>query len=82
VLVNWIEKEYALPEPPSAFEFVTAYRQALESAGWEIEGDFHGSLIQVQAIYLQGHRDIRLTLRLVGDAMAISVADVGAQRPK
>ena len=82
VTVNWIEKEYAIPEPPSAFEFVTAYRQALEAAGWEIEGDFHGSLVQVQAIYLQDGRDIRLTLRLVGDAMAISVADVGAQRPK
>ena len=82
VLVNWIEKEYAIPDPPSPYEFVTTYRQALEAAGWEIEGDFHGSLVQVQAIYLQDGRDIRLTLRLVGDAMAVSVADVGAQRPK
>lgn len=82
VFVNWIEKEYAIPDPPSAYEFVTTYRQALEAAGWEIEGDFRGSLVQVQAIYLQDGRDIRLTLRLLGDAMAVSVADVGAQRSK
>lgn len=82
VFVNWIEKQYAIPDPPSPYEFVTTYRQALETAGWEIEGDFHGSLVQVQASYLQNGRDIRLILRLVGDAMAVSVADVGAQRPK
>lgn len=82
VVVNWIEKEYQIPDPPSPYEFVTVYRRALEEAGWEIEGDFHGDLVQVQAIYLKDGRDIRLTLRLVGDAMAVSVADVGAQRPK
>jgi hypothetical protein len=80
--VTWIEKEYNLSDPPSPYEFVTSYRQALEAAGWEIEGDQHGSLVQIQAIYLKDGRDIRLTLRLVGDAMAVSVADVGAQRPK
>lgn len=82
VIVNWIEKEYALAAPPSPYEFVTSYRQALETAGWEIEGDFHGSIVQVQAVYLQEGRDIHLTLRLAGNAMAVSVADVGAQRPK
>ena len=82
VFVNWIEKQYVIPVPPSPYEFVTTYRQALEAAGWEIEGDFHGSLVHVQASYLRDGRDIRLILRLVGDAMAVSVADVGAQRPK
>jgi hypothetical protein len=82
MIVNWIEKEYSLPDPPSGIEFVTAYRMALESLGWEIEGDLHGSLVQLQAIYLKDDRDIRLTLRLVGNAMAISVADVGLQKPK
>lgn len=82
VILNWIEKEYSLPDPPSPYEFVTTYRQALEAAGWEIEGDFHGALVQVQAIYLKDGRDIRVTLRLMGDAMAVSVADVGIQKPK
>lgn len=78
-MVRWIEKEYALPAPPSPQEFVTSYRQALEAAGWEIEGGSQGASVQIQAIYLADGRDIRLTLRLVGDAMAVSVADVGAQ---
>jgi hypothetical protein len=82
VIVNWIEKQYAIPDPPSTYEFVATYRQALETAGWEIEGNFQGGLVQVQAIYLQDGRDIRLTLRLAGDVMAVSVADIGAQRPK
>lgn len=82
VLVNFIEKEYALAEPLSAHAFLTVYRKALEAAGWEIEGNFKGALIQLQATYLREGRDLRATLRLVGDAMAISVADVGAQRPK
>lgn len=82
VLVNFIEKEYVLPGPVSAHAFTTAYRRALEAAGWEIEGNFKGSLVQVQAVYVREGRDIRATLRLVDDAMAISVADVGAQRPK
>lgn len=82
VLVNFIEKEYALAEPLSPHAFLTVYRRALEAAGWEIEGNFKGALIQVQATYLRDGRDLRATLRLVGDAMAISVADVGAQRPR
>ncbi len=82
VILDWIEKEYALPEPPSSYEFVTTYRKALEAAGWEIEGDFRGSPVQLQAVYLQEGRDIRLILRLARDAMAVAVADVGAQRPK
>jgi hypothetical protein len=79
VTVNWIEKDYVIPDPPSSFEFVTSYRQALEKAGWEIDGDFSGDLIQVQATYLKYNHDIRLTLQLVGDRMAVTVADVGAQ---
>lgn len=82
VLVNFIEKEYALAEPLSAHAFVTVYRRALEAAGWEIEGNFKGALVQVQATYQKDGRDLRATLRLMGDAMAISVADVGAQRPQ
>lgn len=82
VFVKWIEKEYALPEPPSPYEFTTVYSQALEAAGWEIEGDFRSTLVQVQATYLKEGRDIRLILRLMGDAMAVSVADVGLQRPR
>lgn len=80
--VNWIEKGYALPDPPSPYEFVTAYREALLAAGWDIEGDSHGNVVQVQASYFRNGRDIRLILRLVDDAMAISVADVGAQLKK
>lgn len=82
VLVNFIEKEYALPERISAHAFLTVYRRALEAAGWEIEGNFKGVMIQLQATYQKGGRDLRATLRLVEDAMAISVADVGAQRPR
>jgi len=80
--VNFIEKEYALASAVSAHEFLTVYSRALMDAGWEIEGRFRGNLIQIQAIYTHDGRDIRATLRLMGDAMAISVADVGAQRPK
>ena len=82
VMVRWVEKGYTLPDPPSPYEFVSSYRQALEAAGWEIEGDSHGTLVQLQAVYFKQGRDIRLVLRLAGDAMAVSVADVGAQRPK
>jgi len=82
VMVHWIEKEYALEDPPSPQEFVTSYRRALEAAGWEIEGGSQGGVVQVQAIYLVEGRDIRLNLRLAGNAMAVSVADVGAQRPR
>lgn len=82
VLVNFIEKEYALAEPLSAHAFLTVYRRALEAAGWDIEGNFKGAMIQVQATYQRDGRDLRATLRLLGDAMAISVADVGAQRPR
>lgn len=82
VSVNFIEKEYDLAAPVSAHEFLTVYSNALLNAGWEIEGRFRGTLIQIQAVYAHGGRDIRATLRLLGDAMAISVADVGAQRPK
>ncbi len=80
--VSWVEKGYGLPEPPSPLEFVTAYRKALLEAGWDIEGDSHGNVVQVQASYFQQGRDIRLIIRLVDNAMAISVADVGAQLPK
>jgi hypothetical protein len=79
--VNFIEKEYALGAPLSAHEFLTVYERALMAAGWEIEGRFRGSLVQIQAIYQQGGRDLRATLRLLGEALAISVADVGAQVP-
>lgn len=82
VMVTFIEKEYALAEPVSPHAFLKVYRQALEAAGWEIEGNHKGALIQLQATYLREGRDLRATLRLAGDAMAISVADVGAQRPK
>lgn len=82
VTVNFIEKEYDLPGPVSAHEFLTVYSKALMNAGWEIEGRFRGKLIQIQAIYTRDGRDIRATLRLLGNAMAISVGDVGAQRPR
>lgn len=82
VKVNFIEKEYDLAAPVSAHEFLTVYSKALLNAGWEIEGRFRGNLIQIQAIYNRDGRDLRATLRLLGDAMAIAVADVGAQRPR
>lgn len=82
VTVNFIEKEYELAKPPSAHEFTMVYRKALENAGWQIEGNFKGTLIQLQAVYLRNGREVQATLRLSGNAMAISVADIGAQRPK
>jgi len=78
-MVNFIDKEYKLSETPSTAEFLAAYRAALERSGWEIEGALRGSVPQVQANYLKSGRDIRATLRLSGDALGISVADVGAQ---
>lgn len=78
-MVNFIDKEYHLPETPAAAEFLAAYRAALEKAGWEIEGALRGSVPQIQANYTKSGRDIRATLRLSGDALGISVADVGAQ---
>ncbi len=78
-MVNFIDKEYQLSEIPSAAEFLAAYRAALEKAGWEIEGALRGSVPQIQANYTKSGRDIRATLRLSGDALGISVADVGAQ---
>ncbi len=78
-MVNFIDKEYQLPETIAAAEFLAAYRTALESAGWEIEGAMRGAIPQIQANYMKHGRDIRVTLRLAGDAMGISVADVGAQ---
>jgi len=79
VLLNWIDKEYALPQPPSAYEFMVVYRSALVRAGWEIEGALQGGTTQIQAAYRRRGRDLRATLRLMGDAMGISVADAGAQ---
>ena len=82
VTVNFIEKEYELSEPVSSHEFLAVYSKALMNAGWEIEGRFRGTLVQIQAVYSRDGRDIRATLRLLENAMAISVGDVGAQRPK
>ena len=78
-MVNFIDKEYQLSETPAAAEFLATYRAALEKAGWEIEGSLRGSVPQIQANYIKSGRDIRATLRLSGDALGISVADVGAQ---
>ncbi len=78
-MVNFIDKEYQLSETPAAAEFLAAYRTALEKAGWEIEGSMRGSVPQIQVNYSKLGRDIRATLRLSGDALGISVADVGAQ---
>jgi len=82
VVVNSIEKEYELASPLSPHEFLTVYSKALMNAGWEIEGRFRGPLNQIQAVYTRDGRDIRAVLRLLGTTVAISVADVGAQRPK
>ncbi len=82
VTVNFIEKEYELPGPVSSHEFLTVYTRALMNAGWEIEGRFRGTLIQIQAVFSRDGRDIRATLRLLENSMAISVGDVGAQRPR
>ena len=78
-MVNFIDKEYQLAEPPAVAEFLAAYRVALEKAGWEIEGSLRGSVPQIQANYNKSGRDIRATLRLSGDALGLSVGDVGAQ---
>ncbi|MBI4912440.1 MAG: hypothetical protein HY823_06860 [Acidobacteria bacterium] len=79
VMVNWIDKEYALPEPLSTAEFLATYTAALERAGWVIEGSTRLPSAQIQASYIYKGRDLRATLRLSGDALGISVADVGAQ---
>ena len=81
-MVNFIDKEYQLSEAPSATEFLASYRAALEKAGWEIEGAMRGTIPQLQANYNKKGRDIRVTLRLSGDSLGISVADVGAQVPQ
>jgi hypothetical protein len=79
MLVNFLDKEYSLAKPPSDYEFLVVYREALERAGWILEGTLKGEITQIQATYLRRGRDLRATLRLMGDAMGISVADVGAQ---
>lgn len=81
-LVNWIEKEYQLTRPISGHAFLTAYKEALKRAGWEIEGSHKGALLELQAFYQRDGRDIRVVLRFGGDVMGIAVADVGAQIPK
>ena len=78
-MVNFIDKEYQVSEPPAVAEFLAAYRAALEKAGWEIEGAMRGTAPQIQANYTRSGRDIRATLRFSGNALGISVADVGAQ---
>lgn len=78
-LVNFMDKEYNLSRPPSDYEFLVVYREALERAGWTLEGTLRGGITQLQATYIRRGRDLRATLRLAGDAMGISVADVGAQ---
>ena len=78
-LVNWIDKEYQTSPPPSPHEFLVVYRAALLNSGWEIEGTLQGASTQIQAAYRRRGRDLRATLRLMGDALGISVADVGAQ---
>ena len=78
-MVNFIDKEYQLSEKPAPAEFLAAYRAAFEKSGWEIEGAMRGAVPQIQANYMKHGRDLRATLRLSGDAMGISVADVGAQ---
>lgn len=82
VMVRWVEKGYTLQDPPSPYEFVSSYEQALVAAGWDIDGNSHGTVIELQASYAKNGRDIRVVLRLADDALVISVADVGAQRPK
>lgn len=79
LLLNWIDKEYDLPQPPSPHEFLVVYRGALQRAGWEIEGALQGGTPQIQAAYRRRGRDLRATLRLLGRALGISVADAGAQ---
>jgi hypothetical protein len=79
VMVNFLDKEYSLPKPPSDYEFMVVYREALERAGWTLEGTLRGGITQLQATFIRRGRDLRATLRLLGDAMGISVADVGAQ---
>jgi len=79
MMVNFLDKEYSLPKPPTDHEFLVVYREALERAGWTLEGTLRGGVTQIQATYVRRGRDLRATLRLLGDAMGISVADVGAQ---
>lgn len=79
MMVNFIDKEYSLAKPPSDYEFLVVYRESLERAGWVLEGFLKGGITQIQATYNRRGRDLRATLRLLGDAMGISVADVGAQ---
>lgn len=79
MMVNFLDKEYSLAKPPSDYEFLVVYREALERAGWVMEGVLKGGITQLQATYNRRGRDLRATLRLMGDAMGISVADVGAQ---
>jgi hypothetical protein len=79
LMVNFIDKEYSLSKPPSDYEFLVVYREALERAGWVLEGTLRGGITQIQATYNRRGRDLRATLRLLGDAMGISAADVGAQ---
>lgn len=79
MMVNFLDKEYSLAKPPADYEFLVVYREALERAGWTLEGTLRGGVTQVQATYIRRGRDLRATLRLLGDAMGISVADVGAQ---
>lgn len=79
MMVNFLDKEYSLAKPPTDYEFLVVYREALERAGWTLEGTLRGGVTQIQATYIRRGRDLRATLRLLGDAMGISVADVGAQ---
>ncbi|WP_284261143.1 OmpA family protein [Bradyrhizobium iriomotense] len=74
-------KTYGYPASVSVLQFITAYREALAKAGWQVLFESQG-LNQSDGIllahYTQGGRDIWVSMHMGAGEIGVAVADAGA----
>jgi outer membrane protein OmpA-like peptidoglycan-associated protein len=78
-LAGWstIAKFYTVPEQISVHQFVTAYRDALTAAGWNMVMTAEPSDGVLIAHYAKNGRDIWTSMRINAGEIAVRVADAG-----
>jgi hypothetical protein len=72
-----IAKFYTVPEQISVHQFITAYREALTAAGWNIVITTEPSDGLLIAHYPKNGRDIWTSMRITAADIAMRVADAG-----
>jgi outer membrane protein OmpA-like peptidoglycan-associated protein len=74
-------KTYGYPASVSVLQFITAYREALTKAGWQVLFESQG-LNQSDGVllahYAQGGRDIWVSMHMGAGEIGVAVADAGA----